>query len=151
MTGQSQNATILVVDPSPISLTAVAGVLDTQSYECYCARTAKAAEKAVMTTAIDLIVWDVADDAAEAITEMQALRREHAEELADVPLIVLADSRWAGLETRLDMIAPARCLFKPIDPATLIDLVGQALWVPHVLRGHHLHRKEAERPGWITL
>jgi len=147
MSSQSPNATILVVDPSPISLTAVAGVLDTQGYECYCARTADAAQKAVKTTAIDLIVWDVGNDAAVAITEMQALRSG----LADVPIIVLAESCWAGLETRLDLIAPSRCLFKPLDPATLIDLVQQSLWVPHVLRGHHLTRQRTERPGWITL
>lgn len=151
MNKPNQAATILVVDPSPISLTAVAGVLDTQGYECYCARTAEAAEKAIESAPVDLVVWDVADDAADAMTQIEALRTSHGAKIAEVPFILLADSCWAGLETRIDIISPARCLFKPLDPNTLIDLVQQALWVPHIIRGHHLGKKKANRPGWITL
>lgn len=144
-------ATVLVVDPRPISLTAVAAVVDTQGYECFCARTAEAASKALDQSPIDLVLWDVADDAAAAIDEISALRQHHPAALADVPIIVLAESRWAGLETRLDQISPARCLFKPLDPNTLIDLIQQSLWVPHVVRGHHLNASKPHRPGWIQL
>ena len=146
-----QKATILVVDSSPVGLTVVAGVLDSQGYECYCARTCEAASKAIDQGVIDLILWDVTDDAAVSLAEIQSLRDKHSDKLADVSFILLADNCWAGLETRLDPIGPARCLFKPLDPNTLIDLVQQALWVPHVIRGHHMGRKKSNHPGWIQL
>ncbi|QDV70088.1 transcriptional regulatory protein ZraR [Rosistilla carotiformis] len=145
------SATVLVVDPRPVSLTALAAVIDSQGYECYCARNAKAACKAVEQRPIDMILWDVADDAAAAIDQIHALRELHPEPLADVPVILIAESCWAGLETRLDPISPARCLFKPLDPNTLIDLIQQSLWVPHVIRGHHLNVKKPLQPGWVKL
>lgn len=151
MSDPSNKATILVVDASPIGVTATAGVLDTQGYDCYCARTAGAAGKAVDSTTIDLMVWDVGDDAMQAIEQIQDLREQYAKQLADVPVILIADGCWAGLEQRLDSVAPARCLFKPLDPNTLIDLVQQALWVPHIIRGHHMGGKKANRPGWVSL
>ena len=151
MTGRKEKATILVVDPSPISLTALAGVMDSQGYECYCARSPEAADKAIDMSPTDLVLWDVADDAAAALEAIKSLQSRRADDLSNVPFILLAESRWAGLETRLDQIAPARCLFKPLDPNALIDLVEQALWVPHIIRGHHLGQQKADQSGWVSL
>lgn len=144
-------ASVLIVDPDPVSVTALAAVFDSQGYECYCARSEQAAVKAITQTPIDLIVWDVSDSAEAAIGQIGLLRQDHAEALADVPIFVIADSGCAGLELQIDAIAPARCLFKPLDPNALLDLADQSLWVPHVIRGHHLAKSKASRGKGMRL
>ena len=63
----SQRATIVVLDPSPVSLLTVAGVLDSQGYGCICARTGSAAIEALSMGTVDLLLCDVTDDAAAAL------------------------------------------------------------------------------------
>ncbi|MEZ6086829.1 MAG: hypothetical protein R3C05_02105 [Pirellulaceae bacterium] len=93
-----QKASLLVVDPSPISLTAVAGVMDAQGYDCYCARGCEAAGKAIDQAPLDLVLWDVTADADASLNEIQSLREAYPGKLSDVPFILLADNCWAGLE-----------------------------------------------------
>ena len=151
MANKSGNATILVMDPNPVSLTALAGVLDSKGYTCFCARSSEAATKAVQDSSIDLIIWDVADDAAATLDAIRQMRAGMTDQLSDVPFVLLADVQWSGLETRLDGISPARCLFKPLDPNALIDIVEQTLWVPHIVRGHHFPKSSTDQNGWVSL
>ena len=81
-------ATVLVVDPSPLSLIAMAGVLDSQAYTCICARNMDQAISARSLGPIDLVVCDVANDAPAALEMLIALR-SHAD-LAELPAILIA-------------------------------------------------------------
>ena len=82
-------ATVLVVDPSPLSLIAIAAVMDSQSYTCICARNLDQAIAARSLGQIDLVVCDVADDPMAALEMLLALRAQP--ESADLPAILLAD------------------------------------------------------------
>jgi FixJ family two-component response regulator len=45
------------------------------------------------------------------------------------------------------------CLSKPIDDLVLLDLVEQALWMPHLVRRHldvHGHGKHLKAPRVLT-
>ena len=42
---QQDQPVILVIDPDPLTLTAVAAVLDMQGYECHCARDGEAGQR----------------------------------------------------------------------------------------------------------
>lgn len=143
-------ATILVVDPSPLSLIAIAGVLDGQSYTCICARNADQAIAAMSMGQIDLVVCDVADDAHAALEMLIALRSsgDHAE----LPAILIAEAAWSGLEKRTEMLAAiTRCLFKPIDPGTLTAVAEQLLVMPHLIASHRRRGTRPSRPGWVSL
>ena len=146
----AKQASILVVDPDPLSLIAMAGVLHTQGYNCTCARTADAAEKALQMARQDLVLWDVADDAAAVVDALGKMRQ--LPDYDQLPAVLVAESRWAGLETKAEaMQAPTRCLFKPIDPNSLIAVVDHVLWMPTLVSAHRRKGSTPSRPGWVTL
>jgi len=143
-------ASVLVVDPSPLSLIALAGVLDSQGYGCICARTLDGAISAMSLGQIDLVVCDVADDAAAALEMLLALRSRDGQ--ANLPVILIADSRWAGLEKKTESLsAVTRCLFKPIDPGALIAVAEQLLVMPALTASHRRRGTRPGRPGWVSL
>ncbi len=145
-----RRASIVVLDPGPISLLALAGVLDAAGYDCTCARSGDAAVQALQLAQQDLLVCDVGDDPAATLETLHSMRAvEGYEQLAAV---LIADSLWAGLEKKTEALPQAtRCLFKPIDPNSLIAVVDQVLWMPTLIAGHRRRGSSPNRPGWITL
>jgi DNA-binding NtrC family response regulator len=145
-----RQASIIVLDQSPISLLALAGVLDAQGYGCICARDHAAAISALEMGRQDLLVCDVGDDAAAALETVAEMRA--TERYAELPVVLIAEGRWAGLEKKTEaMRQPTRCLFKPIDPNSLIAVVDQALWMPTLVASHRRRGTTPSRPGWVTL
>ena len=146
----AKQASIVVVDPDPLSLIATAGVLHTQGYNCTCARTGAAAVQALQMARQDLVVWDVADDAAAAIENLDKMRK--LPDYEQLPAILIAESRWSGLETKTEaMTTPTRCLFKPIDPNSLFAVVDHLLWMPTLISAHRRKGSTPNRNGWVTL
>lgn len=192
------NATVVVVDPKPLSLLTIAGVLHHSGMRCVCARTYEAAMKACgvetnelrgqedqvgriaaevaeiaeaaqaalrvdegesgvpekyitpvgLNNRIDLLIWDVGDDPAGALKTLQWIR----ETLPELPAVLLAESRWAGLEKKTELLpTPTRCLFKPIDTLSLIDVAEPLLWMPALQTAHRRRGSRPSRPGWVTL
>lgn len=142
--------TILVIDTTPLSLIALAGVLDTDGYACICARTPTAATEAMRLDKIDIVVCDVGDDAP-AMLELLANLRSMVGE-SELPAVLIADQRWVGLEKRIESLGgTTRCLFKPIDPGSLLAVVEQLLWMPQVVAAHRRRGTRPSRPGWVSL
>ncbi|TWT52785.1 hybrid sensory kinase in two-component regulatory system with RcsB and YojN [Rubripirellula amarantea] len=147
---RNQPASIIVWDPSPLSLLALAGVLDSQGYRCICARDGESVIKALSMGRQDLIVCDVADDADAALATVAQVRQVVGYE--QLPVVMIADSKWAGLEKKAEAATQAtRCLFKPIDPNSLIAVVDQILWMPSLIDSHRRRGSRPSRPGWVTL
>lgn len=148
--GARKRASIVVLDPSPLSLLALAGVLDSQGYRCICARDSRAAVEALGMGVQDLIVCDVGDDTAAALATINEIRS--VANYQQFPAVLIAESRWAGLEKKTEgMNEPTRCLFKPIDPNSLIAVVDQLLWMPSLVAAHRRRGSSPSRPGWVTL
>lgn len=146
----SGNASIVVLDPSPVSLLVLAGVLHTQGYRCVCARTGSAAIEALQMGTQDLLVCDVAEDAAAALETLNEMRS--IDGYRELPAVLIAESRWAGLEKQAESMQSAtRCLFKPIDPNSLIAVVDQVLWMPSLITAHRKKGTSPKRSGWVTL
>jgi len=145
-----QRGTILVVDTTPLSLIALAGVLDTDGYSCICARTSAAALEATGLDKIDIVVCDVGDDAPAMLDLLADLRTKVGE--TELPAVLIADQRWVGLEKKIESLGgTTRCLFKPIDPGSLLAVVEQLLWMPQVVAAHRRRGTRPGRPGWVSL
>lgn len=141
---------VIVVDPSPLSLLTLAGILHHEGYECVCARDAKAAIAAASSAPRDIVVWDVGSSAPDAIAGINTIRESAEYEM--LPIVFIAEHQWAGLEKKTEaMRAPSRCLFKPIDPASLVAVVQQTLWMPSLVNAHRRRGSKPSRPGWVTL
>ena len=145
-----RRASIIVWDSRPLSLLTLAGILDSQGYQCVCARDSASAVQTLEMGRQDLLVCDVGDDAATALKTIEKMREVASYE--QLPAVMLADARWAGLEKKAEAsFQPTRCLFKPIDPNSLIAVVNQVLWLPSLLSSHRRRGSKPSRPGWVSL
>ncbi|MFG0265919.1 MAG: hypothetical protein ACF8AM_12340 [Rhodopirellula sp. JB055] len=107
-------------------------------------------ESSAQASSIDLIVWDVADDPMSVLTILQQIRQIPA--FQNLPAVLLADAKWAGLEKKTEAeITPTHCLFKPIDPKSLITIAQHLLWMPSLQSTHRQRGSRPNRPGWVTL
>ena len=98
----------------------------------------------------DALVCDVGDDAAAALATLESMRATEGYE--QLPALLIAEGRWAGLEYKTEAMSQAtRCLFKPIDPNSLIAVVDQILWMPSLVAAHRRRGSSPSRPGWVTL
>ncbi len=141
---------VVVVDPNAISLLVLAGVLDSQGYSCVCARNRDAAMQALTMSQQDLLVCDVGDDATAALEMLPQMRSMPGYE--NLAAVLIAESRWAGLEKKTEAMSQAtRCLFKPIDPHSLLAVVDQILWMPTLVENHRRRGSSPSRPGWVRL
>ncbi|QEG42108.1 response regulator [Roseimaritima ulvae] len=140
---------VLVVDASPLSLIALAGVLDAEGFVCTCARNPAAALKAAQQETLDLVVCDVGDDAPAALQLITDIRT--METCRDLPAVLIAESQWAGLEKKSQPLGAVHCLFKPLDPSSLLAVVDQAMWMPHLVNTHRRRGSRPTRSGWVNL
>ncbi|MFG0287860.1 MAG: hypothetical protein ACF8CQ_06795 [Rhodopirellula sp. JB044] len=97
---------------------------------------------------VELIVWDVGNDPMKALSTLATIRAFYP----DLPAVLLAEPKWAGLEKKTEQLAAAtRCLFKPIDPSALVSVCEPLLWMPALQSAHRLRGSRPSRPGWVTL
>ena len=125
-------AVILIVDEDPITLTGVAAVLNMTGYECHCARDREAALKGVRTLALDLVICDVNLGGESGLALCRELRGEIGME--EVPVMFMSSAQIPDIVRRSHEAGGAYYLRKPFDPEVLIELVGKALWMPHLVQ-----------------
>lgn len=125
-------AVILVIDEDPLTLTGVAATLDMSGYECHCARDAEAALKAARNLSLDLIICDVSVGQNNGLELCQELRDVDGN--ADVPVLFVSGAQLPDIIRRTHDAGGTYYLRKPFDPDVLIELVGKALWMPHLVK-----------------
>lgn len=125
-------AVILIIDNDPIMLTGIAAVLNMSGYECHCARDSAAATKAVQTLALDLIICDV-DLGPQCGLELCGQLRQMPG-VEDVPMMFISSSQTPDIVRRSHAAGGSYYLRKPFDPNVLVELVGKALWMPHLVQ-----------------
>lgn len=140
----------LVFDPDPITLTAVAAVLHSSGFECYCARTAEAAKKALQQSQIDLIVCDLGKEVEKALQDLLRIKQECPNSL-QTPVILLIEAALSSLLENAQVTESTYRLSKPFDPRSLMDLARQATWMPHLVSQHRLRGSRPTPNGWVTL
>ena len=125
-------AVILIIDNDPITMTGLAAVLDMSGYECHCARGPEAALKAARTLPLDLILCDVNLGDESGVDLCGELLQQPG--LEDVPVMFMASGQGVDIVRRSSPTGAAYYLRKPFDPDVLLELVGKALWMPHLVQ-----------------
>ena len=136
-------AVILIIDNDPIMLTGIAAVLNMSGYECHCARDAMAAEKAVRSLALDLVICDVDLGRTSGLELCSQLRQQAGME--EVPVMFISGNQSPDIVRRSHAAGGAYYLRKPFDPEVLIELVSKALWMPHLVQSRVAAIPEALR------
>lgn len=140
-------AVILVIDDDPLILTGVAATLDMAGYECHGARDPEAARKAARSQNLDLIICDVQVNGMSGLELCNELRKE--KNSSDVPVLFVSSHQAPDIIRRSHDAGGAYYLRKPFDPDVLIELVGKALWMPHLVRSRidRVEPARATRPA----
>ena len=136
-------AVILVIDEDPLTLTGVAATLEMAGHECHCARDAEASLKAARSLNLDLIICDVNVGQDSGLELCQEMRSEDGNQ--DVPVLFVSSSQLPDIIRRTHEAGGTYYLRKPFDPDVLIELVGKALWMPHLVKSR-VDRVEQANP-----
>ncbi len=124
-------AEILIVDEESISLASATEALDAAGHMVYQARDRRSALKIATTQALDLIICDVSIAGDSGIELSREMRRLPG--MQDVPVMFVSKTQLPDIVRRSHEAGAAYYLRKPLDPDVLIDLVGKALWLPHLV------------------
>jgi DNA-binding response OmpR family regulator len=130
-TKANESPVILVIDPDPLTLTAVAAVLDLSGYECHMARDAGTALRAARLLALDLVVCDVDLPDRSGFELCQAIR--YVPTCERVPFVFVAGRDSEEIVERARQAGGVYSLRKPYDPEVLVDLAERAIWLPHLV------------------
>jgi len=139
-----QPAELLVIDSDPLTLMGTAAVLDMAGYLCHCARGRQAATKAAQTIALDLVICDVnlaGESGLELCRDLRTLPG-----MQDVPVMFVSTSQLPDIVRRTHEAGGAYYLRKPFDPNVLVELVGKALWLPHIVQSRLAMHQPAPQP-----
>jgi DNA-binding response OmpR family regulator len=142
-----QPAELLVIDADPLTMMGTAAVLDMAGYTCHCARDRQAANKAARAIALDLVICDVNLGGESGLDVCRELRLLPG--MQDVPVMFVSASQLPDIVRRSHEAGAAYYLRKPFDPDVLVELVGKALWLPHLVKSRlsmHEAAPQAVRP-----
>ena len=117
---------VLVIDPDPLTLTAIAAMLDSAQFKVYCARDKVAAIKGATHLALDLIICDESVDDAdgeEVISDLRAIPNRD-----DVPILYMSHRQLPDIISRNTQAGVAYHIKKPLEPARLMDAIDKALF-----------------------
>jgi CheY-like chemotaxis protein len=125
-------AEILLIDDEPQILSSTATALDEAGHLVYQASDRAGALKIARSEALDLIICDVSIGGVSGLDLCRDLRRLPG--MQDVPVMFVSRSQLPDIVRRSHEAGAAYYLRKPIDPQVLTDLVGKALWLPHLVQ-----------------
>lgn len=125
-------AEILVIDEDLPAAASVATALDAAGHVVFQASDRMAALKIARTEPLDLVICDVNVGGDSGLELCRELRRLPG--MQDVPVMFVSRTQLPDIVRRSHEAGAAYYLRKPLDPDVLVDLVGKALWLPHLVQ-----------------
>ena len=134
---------ILIVDPDALTSTAIAAVLHANNYEVICSGNAESALLAAETNELDLVICETIVGICDGLTVIQAIRELPGR--SDVPVMFSSENQSSDVVLRKFETGNAYYIRKPYDTKLLLELVQNALWMPHLVQSH-IHQPHISMP-----
>ena len=125
-------AEILVIDDDAAAMASTAAALIAVGHRVYRADDRLAALRVARSEAIDLVICDVHVGRNTGLELSRDIRQLPGME--DVPFMFVSRTQLPDIVRRSHEAGAAYYLRKPLDPDVLTDLVGKALWMPHLVQ-----------------
>src|SRR5262245_28884430 len=138
-------AEILVVDDDALALASTANTLDAAGHTVYQAADRMTALRIARSQGLDLLILDVNVGGDGGLPLARELKRLPG--MQDVPVMFVSRAQLPDIVRRTHEAGAAYYLRKPLDPDVLIDLVGKALWMPHLVQTRMAMHEPATQPG----
>jgi len=130
----SVSAEIIIIDDEASVRAEVMEILADEGYDCHEFDSAEAARHGVADLKPDLIISDINLDGDSGLELCRELKKTY--DLAHVPVIFLSGAEIPNIIRRAHAAGGSYYLRKPFDPSVLNELVGKALWLPHLAGAH---------------
>jgi two-component system chemotaxis response regulator CheY len=138
-----EQAEILLIDDDALALASAAAALESVGHIVYEARDRLAALRTARSRALDLVVCDLSVAGESGLELCRELRRLPG--MPDVPVMFVSRTQLPDIVRRSHEAGAAYFLRKPLDPDVLVDLVGKALWMPHLVQSRlAMHERSAQ-------
>ncbi len=137
-------AEILLVDDDPTALAEASTALDAAGHIVFQARDRISALRIARTEALDLVICDVNVGGDSGLELSRELRRLPG--MQDVPVMFISRTQLPDIVRRSHEAGAAYYLRKPLDPEVLTDLVGKALWLPHLVQTRFAMHQPSQAP-----
>jgi len=145
-------AEILVIDDDAAALSSTAAALTAVGYRVYRAGDRSGALRVSRGETIDLVICDVHMGRNTGLELSQDIRKLPG--MQDVPFMFVSRTQLPDIVRRSHEAGAAYYLRKPLDPDVLTDLVGKALWMPHLVQTrlslHHPAPRAMPSPNTAT-
>jgi len=125
-------AEILIVDEDALAMAAAVTALDAAGHIVHQARDRMTALRIARSQALDLVICDVNVGGDNGLDLSRELRQLPG--MQDVPVMFISRTQLPDIVRRSHEAGAAYYLRKPLDPDVLVDLVGKALWLPHLVQ-----------------
>jgi len=137
-------AEILLIDEDTAAMASAAEALEAAAHIVYQARDRMAALKIASTEGLDLVICDLHVGGDSGVELTRELRRLPG--MQDVPVMFISRTQLPDIVRRSHEAGAAYYLRKPLDPEVLTDLVGKALWLPHLVQTRLAMHEPAPQP-----
>jgi CheY-like chemotaxis protein len=137
-------AEILLIDDDPVALASATAALDSAGHVVYQSRDRISALRIARAEALDLVICDVNVGGDSGLELSRELRRLPG--MQDVPVMFISRTQLPDIVRRSHEAGAAYYLRKPLDPEVLIDLVGKALWLPHLVQTRLAMHQPSQMP-----
>ncbi len=137
-------AEILLIDEDSHSRRQAAAVLEEAGYLLFQAAGRLDALKIARLQALDLLICDVNVGGQSGLELCRELRKLPG--MLDVPVMFVSSTQVPDIVRRSHDAGGAYYLRKPLDPEVLLDLVGKALWMPHLVQSRLSMHEAAVQP-----
>jgi CheY-like chemotaxis protein len=140
---EREPAEILLIDDDVQGMASMAAVLEEAGHVVHQAGDRVTALRIARAQALDLVICDVNIGGISGLDLSRELRRLPG--MQDVPVMFVSRSQLPDIVRRSHEAGAAYYLRKPIDPQVLSDLVGKALWLPHLVQTRLAMHEPASR------
>ena len=137
-------AEILIVDEDPLATASAVAALEAAGHLIYHASDRIAALRIARAKGLDLFICDVHVGGDTGLELSRELRRLPG--MQDVPVMFISRTQLPDIVRRSHEAGAAYYLRKPLDPEVLVDLVGKALWLPHLVQTRLAMHEPASQP-----
>jgi DNA-binding NarL/FixJ family response regulator len=128
---RSEPAEILILDEDSLAMAGATAALEAASHIVYQARDRATAVRIARVKALDLMICDLSIAGNSGLALTRELRLLPG--MQDVPVMFVSRTQMPDIVRRSHDAGAAYYLRKPIDTDVLVDLVGKALWLPHLV------------------
>jgi CheY-like chemotaxis protein len=137
-------AEILFIDDDLFTAGAAATALEAAGYRVFLADDRPAALRIARAQALDLVISDVNVGGQSGLELCREIRKLPG--MLDLPVMFVSSTQVPDIVRRSHEAGGAYHLRKPLDLEVLVDLVGKALWMPHLVHSRLSMHAPAEQP-----